>query len=219
MLEKNILTLFKFLSDNFRHKWQIVIADNASTDSTLKITQSLAAKHDGISYIHLEQKGRGRALKKAWLESKADIVSYMDVDLSTNLNSFPLLVEGLIWGYDIAIGNRLIQAARTKRCIKREILSRIYNFLIKIMFFSKTTDAQCGFKALKRKVAFDLIPKIKNNNWFFDTELLLLAERKKYRIFNIPVEWIEDLGTRVNLLKTILEDLKGLLRMRFSKIA
>jgi len=194
--------------------WTIVIADNGSIDRTLAVAQDLAAKYPDVTYTHLPEKGRGRALRKAWLESTADIVSYMDVDLSTDLRAFPKLVAAIEEGYDVAIGSRLSSQSQTKRSLKRELISRCYNLLIKAMFFTRFSDAQCGFKALSRKAVQELVPLIVNQEWFFDTELLILAEKKGYRIKEIPVEWIEDPDTRVNIRKTVMEDLKGLWRMR-----
>jgi hypothetical protein len=144
------------------------------------------------------------------------VILYTDVDLSANLNYLKLLLDGISRGFDIAIGSRLMQRSRVKRRLNREIISRGYNFIVKVLFWNKFSDAQCGFKAIKTEVAKILIPLIKNNSWFFDTELLLLAEYNKYRIFEVPVEWIEDIKTKVNIPKTVVEDLMGLLRMRFT---
>lgn len=215
VISRSVTALRDFLRENLTCSWTIVIADNASIDSTLAIAQELAAQYLDVSYLHLPEKGRGRALRKAWLESAADIVSYMDVDLSTDLRAFPRLVAAIEEGYDIAIGTRLSSASETKRSLKREIISRCYNVLIKAMFFTRFSDAQCGFKALTRRAVQELIPLVENQEWFFDTELLILAEKKGYRIKEIPVEWVEDPDTRVNIRKTVAEDVKGLLRMRF----
>jgi hypothetical protein len=167
-----------------------------------------------VTYVALELKGRGRALRKAWLESEADAVSYMDVDLSTELTAFPKLVEALDEGYQVAVGSRLMPGSKVKRSLKREITSRGYNILIKLLFGSGFSDAQCGFKVVKRDIAQELVPHIKDQAWFFDTELLLLAERKGYRIKDVPVAWVEDEDTRVKIVNTAWEDVKGLLRVR-----
>lgn len=214
-LEKNIKILADFLAKNFKYDWEIEIADNGSIDKTPQIAKKLSAENKKIKYLRLEEKGRGRALKKSWTESNADILSYMDVDLSTNLKSFPPLIEKIINGADIAIGSRLLKNSQTTRQIKREILSQGYNLLIKAMFWNKFSDAQCGFKAITKKTADTLLSKIKNNEWFFDSELLLLAERYKFKIAEVPVEWVEDLDSRVNILKTVIEDIKGLVRIKF----
>jgi len=223
ILEKNINVIRNFLlgKDIYPHflkyNWEIIIADNGSTDRTLEIAKNLSQKYKNVSYTHLNQKGRGRVLKKCWLESKADILSYMDVDLSTNLKSFPELIKKITDGQNIAIGSRLIKGANTKRNLKREILSRGYNALVKILFQTKFSDAQCGFKAITKKSAQQLIPLIKDNSWFFDSELLILAEKRGYKISEVPVEWIEDLDSRVKIFKTVFDDIKGLLRMRFGQ--
>jgi glycosyltransferase involved in cell wall biosynthesis len=194
-----------------------MVADNASKDRTLAIAQELAGKYPGqVTYIHLDAKGRGRALKAAWTASDADVVSYMDVDLSTNLRAFMPLVEPLLRGeFHVAIGSRLMRGARVRRQFKREVISRIYNVIVKIMFpMRRFSDAQCGFKALSRKAVQELAPYIQDNNWFFDSELLLRAEQNGYRIWEVPVEWVEDLDTRVKIASTAIEDLKGLWRVR-----
>ncbi|MDO8689472.1 MAG: glycosyltransferase family 2 protein [Dehalococcoidia bacterium] len=214
VLAQSVEALRDFLRSGFPHQWRLVIADNASTDSTLAVAKELAQQYGDVTYIHLDEKGRGRALKKAWLESRADIVSYMDIDLSTNLRHFPPLIDALTRGYDVAIGSRLMGASRTKRSLKREILSRGYNLMVKAMFGTRFSDAQCGFKALTHKAVQALVPRVEDNKWFFDSELLILAEKKGYRIAEIPVEWVEDLDTRVKIIRTSLEDIKGLIRVR-----
>jgi hypothetical protein len=158
-------------------------------------------------------------LKAAWSASEAAVVAYMDVDLSTNLWSFLPLVAPLATGHsDVAIGSRLLRGAMVTRQWRREVISRCYNLLIKGMFANGFSDAQCGFKAIKRSVAQELLPQIEDNKWFFDTELLLLAEEQGYRVSEVPVDWIEDLDTRVELASTALEDVKGLLRVRAQRL-
>ena len=215
VLANSVATLRDFLVTHLFCPWQVVVIDNGSTDRTSAIAEALSQQYPDVSYVHLEQKGRGRALRKAWLESNADVVSYMDVDLSTKLDAFVELIHAIDEGYDIAIGSRLMSGSRVRRSLKRELLSRGYNLLIKAMFSPTFCDAQCGFKALKRDVAQELIPFVQDQAWFFDTELLLLAERKGYRIKEVPVEWVEDADTRVHVMKTAFEDIKGLLRLRF----
>jgi hypothetical protein len=169
--------------------------------------------------LHLKEKGRGRALKAAWLTSEADILTYMDVDLSTNLCSFLSLVAPLASGHsDLAIGSRLLKGAMVTRQWKREVISRCYNLLVKLLFGNRFTDAQCGFKALKTSVARSLVAQVEDEEWFFDTELLLLAEERGYRISEVAVDWIEDLDSRVEIVSTALEDVKGLLRVRVQRL-
>ena len=214
-------TLRGFLSSELRpHRWRIVVADNGSTDGTLRIAQAHAADHpDEVAYVHLDVRGRGRALRRAWLESTADVVSYMDVDLSTGLEAFPPLVGAIVdERYDVAIGSRLAEGARTTRSLKREAISRVYNGVIRLSLGTHFTDAQCGFKALSRAAAQVLVPAVENNHWFFDTELLVIAERRGFRIKEVPVEWTEDPDTRVKVVATALEDLRGLARLRLRGI-
>jgi len=213
-LAPSIQKLHAFLKETAAFTSSIVIADNASTDRTWQIAQELERQCSNVRALHIPQKGRGLALRTAWSQSQADIVSYMDVDLSTNLKFFPLLVHGIGIGYDVAIGSRLLQASQTTRSLKRELISRSYNLLVKSLFFTRFSDAQCGFKALRRAVAQQLLPHIENDHWFFDTELLLLAEKHGFRIFEVPVEWIEDLDSRVKIVRTAIEDIRGLARMR-----
>jgi len=220
VLAGSVETLRAFLKDSLPYQWRILIADNASTDRTLDVAKQLADQHPGeVAWLHLPQKGRGRALRRAWLDCTADATSYMDVDLSTDLRHFPELAKAVLEdGYDLAIGSRLAKGAEVTRSLKREITSRGFVFLIRSLFFSGLTDTQCGFKAITRQAAHRLVPLIENEEWFFDTELLLLAEKGGYRIKQIPVHWVEDPDTRVNIRKTVAEDLQGLVRMRFRRI-
>src|SRR5215204_1655979 len=219
-LPESIPVLCAYLETYFPYRWSVIIADNASTDNTLAVAEELAAAyHLHVSVLHLDEKGRGRALKAAWLASEADVVAYMDVDLSTNLWSFLPLVDPLATGHsDLAIGSRLLKGATVTRQWKRELISRCYNLLIKAMFRNRFSDAQCGFKAVKRSAAQKLLPQVEDGEWFFDTELLLLAEERGYRISEVPVDWIEDLDSRVDIVSTAIKDVKGLLRMSTSRL-
>jgi len=215
VLARSVATLRQFLGQNLPQSWTIVIADNASTDKTWEVAQALDQQHSDVVSLHLDEKGRGRALRRAWLQSSADIVSYMDVDLSTDLKAFPPLIRAIEDGYGVATGSRLLPSSSVTRSFRREFTSRSYNLLIKAMFLAKFSDAQCGFKALSSKAAQELVPQIKDQEWFFDTELLILAEKRGYRIKEIPVAWVEDPDSRVAIVRTMREDLKGLLRLRF----
>ncbi len=215
-LARNVGILCAYLDASFPYRWRVTIADNASTDRTLAIAEDLALD-DRVDVFHLDQKGRGRALRTVWLLSDADIVAYMDVDLSTNLESFLPLVAPLVSGHsDVAIGSRLLRGAVVTRKWKREGLSRGYNALVRALFRNGFSDAQCGFKALTRTAARDLLPLVADDAWFFDTELLLLAEARGYRVHEVPVEWVEDLDSRVDIGRTVADDLRGLWRMRTS---
>lgn len=218
-LPGSIATLYAFLTEHCPYDWRIVIADNASTDSTWAQAQALAARYPRVVPFHLDQKGRGRALRQAWTASDADVVSYMDVDLSTGLDAFMPMIDAILKdGYEIAVGSRLLPQSRVTRGLKRELISRCYNLLIKLMFWHHFSDAQCGFKAVSRRVVRELLPLIQDQAWFFDSELLLLAERKGYPIKDIPVTWVDDPGSTVNIVDTAWKDFKGLVRVRFSRL-
>lgn len=198
-------------------KWRVVIADNGSTDSTLEVARQLSSRYEGVGYIHLDRRGRGRALREAWLGSDAGVVAYMDVDLSTDLAALPMLVAAVTdEGYDLAIGSRLTKGARViNRPPVRELISRAYSLTFRATFLTGFRDAQCGFKALTRQAAHTLVPLVRDTGWFFDTELLVLAESNGYRIKEIPVTWTDDPDSRVRIVRTAYEDLKGLARLRF----
>jgi glycosyltransferase involved in cell wall biosynthesis len=214
-LAANVDHLVAYLRSEFPFRFSVTIADNASTDATPAIAGALADRYDEVRALHLARKGRGLALRTAWLASAAHVVSYMDVDLSTNLESFLPLVAPLLSGHsEVAIGTRLRHPARVTRQLNREVLSRGYNALVHTGFRVHFSDAQCGFKALRADVARHLLPLVVDDGWFFDTELLLLAERNGLRIHEVPVDWIEDLDTRVDVLPTVASDLAGLWRVR-----
>jgi glycosyltransferase involved in cell wall biosynthesis len=217
-LEPSTHTLHEYMKAHLdQYAWAIVIADNGSTDATLDIARRLSREFSNVSYIRLEQRGRGRALKRAWTESKADIVAFMDVDLSTDLEALPGLIRAVdAEGYEVAIGSRLAKGAVvTKRPFKRGLFSKGYSLLIRATFLCGFRDAQCGFKAVTRRVADEVVPLVENNGWFFDTELLIIAEKNGYSIMELPVKWSDDPDSRVNVVGTAVEDIKGLLRMRF----
>ncbi|MDZ7360342.1 MAG: glycosyltransferase family 2 protein [candidate division KSB1 bacterium] len=216
-LPRTVATLREFLQQNCPYAWRIVIADNASIDHTPAIGRSLAAQHEEVRYLRLALKGRGRALRQAWLTSDADILSYMDVDLSTDLQGFMPMIEALANGQaDMAIGSRYKKGAQVKRGLKREILSRGYITLIKLFFGCGFSDSQCGFKAITRRAAHTLVPLIENQGWFFDAELLLLAEHYGFRIFEVPVRWVDDSDSRVKIVQTVSEHFIGLVRLRLA---
>lgn len=197
--------------------WRVVVVDNGSTDGTDRVARELvAADPDTVQFVQLPQRGRGRALRHAWTQSDADIVSYMDVDLSTELAALPKLVEAIAnEGYDVGIGSRLQRGSRTTRSMKREFISRAYNVMVKAVLWTTFSDAQCGFKVVSRRVVQEIVPEIKDQSWFFDTELLVLAEKRGYRIKDLAVEWIEDDDSRVKIVKTAWEDIKGVARLRW----
>lgn len=214
VLESSITKLANYLSQEMPSTWQITIADNASTDNTSTIAQRLAAQLPNVVHRRLEVKGRGFALRDAWSASSANVVAYLDVDLSTDLAALPPLVAPLLSGHsDISIGTRLGQSSRVSRGPKREFISRSYNYLLRRTLQVKFSDAQCGFKALRADVARRLLPHIEDNGWFFDTEMLIIAERSGLRIHEIPVDWIDDPDSRVDIKQTAIDDLRGLVRV------
>ena len=193
---------------------RVTIADNASTDATGLLAHQLAHRYDDVAVVSLAQKGRGRALKQAWSQSDAEVLVYMDVDLSTDLNALLPLVAPLLSGHsDLAIGSRLARTARTTRGPKRELISRTYNVLLRGALRARFSDAQCGFKAIRRDVAEQLLPLIEDDEWFFDTELLIVAERAGLRIHEVPVDWVDDPDSRVDIVRTAAADLRGMGRL------
>jgi len=219
-LPQSIPVLRAFLAgDSFPYEWRIVIADNASVDGTPEAAGRLAERFSGeVVYVRIEEKGRGRALKRTWGESPMDIVSYMDVDLSTGLEAFPQLIGAIAGdGYDLAVGSRLLPSSRVERSLRRRVLTRGYSLIIKALLWTRFSDAQCGFKAVRADVARRLLPHIEDNNWFFDTEMLVLAEKAGFRVKDVPVAWVEDVDTRVHVANTVAEDLRGLVRMRLRR--
>ena len=213
-LERSIRRLHGYLRDNLPFAWLLTIADNASTDRTWAIACRLAKELDGVQALHLGEKGRGRALRTAWSVSTARVVAYMDVDLSTDLDALLPLIAPLVSGHsDVAIGTRLAPAARVVRGPRRELLSRCYNLVLKAALHNGFSDAQCGFKAVRADVARWLLPMVEDQGWFFDTELLVLAERNGLRIHEVPVDWTDDPDSRVDVVRTAMGDLRGVARM------
>lgn len=216
VLEKSITTLRKFLQDNVKNDfdWIITVGDNASTDSTMEVANGLAERFNDVRVFHLDQKGRGRMVKYAWKKSEADILSYMDIDLSTGLEAFPPMIKAIMDGYDVAIGSRQHRDAKVDRGFKREVISRGYIWILKLLMRFPFTDAQCGFKAVSKKLVNELFDYIEDDEWFFDTELLHLAHRNGYKVFEVGVRWIEDTDSRVKIMRTAWLDIKGVFRMR-----
>jgi putative flippase GtrA len=213
-LERSIRRLHAFLSDGFPFTWRIVVADNASTDGTPLVARALAGELPGVVHHRLDRKGRGLALRAAWTGSDARVLSYMDVDLSTDLRALLPLVAPLLSGHsDVAIGSRLAHGAQVVRGPKREVISRSYNTILHAALRVRFTDAQCGFKAVTREAAATLLPQVRDDGWFFDTELLVLAGRAGLRIHEVPVDWTDDPDSRVDLVRTAVEDLKGVGRL------
>jgi glycosyltransferase involved in cell wall biosynthesis len=215
VLARSVEQVRRFLGEHVAWRWRVVVVDNGSTDGTDEVARGLVAKYDDVRFLRLQQRGRGRALRHAWSQSDADIMCYTDVDLSTELAALPVLVHALRHeGYDLGTGSRLLPKSRTRRSAKREFISRCYNLIVKIALGTTFSDAQCGFKVVTRAVVHEIVPQIEDESWFFDTELLVLAEKQNYRLKDLAVEWIEDDDSRVKIVKTAWDDLKGIARLR-----
>jgi len=214
-LAESVDRLLAFLREQGRFTYEVAIADNGSTDQTRAVAEEVRERWSEVRVVHLAEQGRGRALKRVWTESQADILSYMDIDLSTDLEAIPRLIEPLASGeYALATGSRLLPQSRTTRCWKREIISRGYNRLLKAVFHTRFTDAGCGFKAITQQTARELLPRLEDPGFFFDAELLVWAERLGYRVLDLPVRWVEDPDSRVRVLQTACQNLRGIRRLR-----
>jgi glycosyltransferase involved in cell wall biosynthesis len=213
-LAPSIRRLHACLAGRFPFTARITIADNGSTDGTWAAALALADSLDRVRAVRLAEPGRGRALRSVWSASDADVLAYMDVDLSTDLNALLPLVAPLLSGHsDVAIGTRLAPGARVIRGPRREVISRCYNLLLHLTLGVSFSDAQCGFKAIRADRARPLLALAMDNGWFFDTELLVLAERAGLRIHEVPVDWIDDSDSRVDVVPTALADLRGIVRL------
>ena len=213
-LAERITALRTFLDESFPFRTLVTVVDNASTDDTSRVAGELAERLRGVAAMRLPRKGRGYTLREAWSTSAAPVVAYMDVDLSTSLPALLPLVAPLLSGHrDVAIGSRLARGAHVVRGPKRELISRAYNLLLKLTLRGRFSDAQCGFKALRRDAAEQLLPLVEDNEWFFDTELLVTAERLGLRIGEVPVDWVDDPDSRVHIVSTAAGDLRGVWRM------
>jgi glycosyltransferase involved in cell wall biosynthesis len=215
VLRKSVSTVREFLTEHLGCRWRVVVVDNGSTDGTDAIARQLSQEYSDVRFVRLDQRGRGRALRQAWMQSDADIMCYTDVDLSTELAALPKMVQAIaVDGFELATGSRLLPQSKTRRSAKREFISRCYNLFVKAVLWTSFSDAQCGFKAISRDACAALVPDVKDQGWFFDTELLTLAEKRGYPIADIPVRWIEDDDSRVKIVKTAWDDIKGVFRVR-----
>jgi glycosyltransferase involved in cell wall biosynthesis len=215
VLRASIERIRQYMQDEFPYPARVVVADNGSTDGTGDLAEQLAQEYEDVGVVRLNARGRGRALRQAWSETEAEIVAYTDVDISTELPALERLCRA-IWedGYDMAVGSRLMRESQTTRGLKREAISRIYNLLIKVVLWTNFSDAQCGCKAVSRRVVKDLMPLVQDEEWFFDTELLVRGEKGGYRIKDIPVTWVDDDDSRVKIVSTAWKDIQGVLRLR-----
>ena len=215
ILENSIKKLYFYMNKNIKEKWKIIIANNASIDKTKEIANKLSQKLHFVEAIHLKKKGRGNALKYVWSHYKADVYSYCDVDLATPIFHLKELFKNILNGNNIVIGSRYLNNSNSKRTIKRLILSKGYIYLIKLFFKTRLSDFQCGFKAIDKKVVNKILPEINNKEWFFDTELLILAEQShRYKIKEIPINWTENKDTKVKILKTVFNYINNLIKIK-----
>ncbi|PJI93891.1 bifunctional glycosyltransferase family 2/GtrA family protein [Luteimicrobium subarcticum] len=213
-LEASVRRVHAYVTTQLPFRTRITVADNASTDDTLAVARRLEQELPGVRVVHLDAKGRGRALHEAWWSSDASVLAYMDVDLSTDLAALLPLVAPLLSGHsEVAIGSRLQRGSRVERGPKRELISRCYNLILRGTLAAKFSDAQCGFKAIRADAAHQLLPLVEDTGWFFDTELLVLAERAGLRIHEVPVDWVDDPDSRVDIVATATADLKGVWRL------
>ncbi len=214
-LERSVETIRRYLHEEFPYPAQILVADNGSQDGTGDIGDRLARRYEDVGCLRLNQRGRGRALREAWSQSRADIVAYTDVDISTELPALEKICRAIHEdGYHLGTGSRLLPDSDVTRGPKREFISRSYNLFVKLVLGTRFSDAQCGFKAVSREVVHKIIPQIEDNGWFFDTELLVLAEKQGFRIKDVPVRWVDDDDSRVRIVSTAWDDIKGVFRVR-----
>lgn len=215
-LPKNIPILFEFFSKSLTdYDWQILIVNNASTDQTAKVAANLSQQYPKkVKVLNLDRKGRGWALRQAWLKSSAEYVSYMDIDLSSDITCFRDLLKPLDAGFDLVTGSRNLKESQViGRTFLRELMSRTYITLVKLIHGTKLSDTQCGFKALRKATFLKVEPLIKNNLWFFDSEMVIILERAGYKVTDIPIKWVDDRHTTVKVAKDSWEEFSGLVRL------
>jgi hypothetical protein len=217
-LETSVTRLRQYLDESFPFRTLVTIVDNGSTDGTALVAQRLASTMSGVQALILARKGRGHALRTAWSASEAEVVAYMDVDLSTSLSALLPLAGSVLSGHsDLAVGTRLAPGSRVVRGPKRELVSRAYSHLVSFCLRSHVSDFQCGFKAMRQTRALQILPLIEDEGWFFDTELIVTAERLGIRVSETPVDWTDDPESSVHILRTTLENLGGIWRMAWSR--
>jgi glycosyltransferase involved in cell wall biosynthesis len=178
--------------------YELIIAEDASTDGSYEYAKECSLGNERIIHLHRENRmGRGSALNQAAYIAKGDIFCYFDVDLATDINYLEPLLEAIVKGSDIATGSRLLSQSKITRSVDREIKSQSYNFFVRLVLGSKLHDHQCGFKSFQRDTLLSLIETIDDKHWFWDTEILIRAQRKELKISEIPVKWKEGNGTTV----------------------
>lgn len=222
ILAKNVLKLFDYLknSKDSNFSWQIVLIINGSRDKSLAIAKGLEAKHQKeIKAINILEPGKGNALKIYSKKSQADILVYMDIDLAVTLKNIPNLINPIIENkYDLVIGSRLLKESKIERSFLRELSSQIYSFLARRILGLEIKDFQCGFKAIKQGVFSEIAPYIESKKWFFDTELIAYADKLKFRIKEIPVDWEEnrydERESKVRVIRDSISFLINLIKLK-----
>ena len=210
-LEENLRRLHGHLADTLPHTFRITVVDNASTDGTLRIAERLAREFPELMVVRLDRRGRGNSLRKIWLSSASPLLAYIDLDLSFDLSAVAPLLAPLMSGHsDLAVGTRLAKASHGTFSHHRDVIARAYNFLLRVLTGARFSDAECGFKAIRADVARQLLPYTRDEAWFFDTELLIIADRSALRIHEVPVDWSDNPDSSVDVVRTLLTDLKGL---------
>lgn len=201
ILEPAVMEIIKILN-KYNEAYEIVIAEDGSTDGTDKKADELSKRSLAVRHLHSKKRlGRGKALKNAFQQSSGEILVYMDVDLATDVRQLKELIESIDKeGYDFATGSRLLPESKVERSGTRNITSIIYNFMVRAVLGSKVKDHQCGFKAFRRESLLQLLEEVEASHWFWDTELLVRAHRRGFRIREIPVLWKSGRETKVRLL-------------------
>ena len=189
LIASTVRRVVEFVSAYFKDEWHLVIADNQSTDQTPAIGQRLAQQYPRVSYLAVSRRGKGAAIRAGWQHFSADIYCFMDADLATDLSALPALIDGIIEGNDVVIGSRFHPQAQVKRSMIRKLFSWGYRLVLRLLVGLKIKDAPCGFKAINSRIKENLLPQVQNDQWFFDSELLILADRLGYKIKEIPVRW------------------------------
>jgi glycosyltransferase involved in cell wall biosynthesis len=215
-LDRQVRILYRFLQEHYPEpgQWRIVVADNGSTDDTPHIAEALGDELPEVRLLRVSEKGVGLALKTSWMQSDADIVGYMDLDLATDLRHFIQAINALdTEGFDLVYATRLHKNARViGRTLKREITSRVFNFIVKRYLGVRFSDGMCGFKWLHRRHVAPLIAGgAVSNGWFFSTELLTVAEWKGLKMCELPVRWVDDAGSsKVNIRRLAKQYLRAM---------
>ncbi len=197
--------------------YEIIIAEDGSSDRTPEIAERLSKKFARVLWLHSDKKlGRGRALCNAFSQARGKFVAYMDVDLATNPGHLKQMLEELEKGTEVVVGSRYLHESNSKRAPIRLVLSKGFNSIVKIMLGSEISDHQCGFKGFRKSAALELCSLARDSHWFWDTEVLVLAQRKGMKIVELPVEWHEDRKgeTKINFRRDVLEMAAAAVKMR-----